>query len=86
MRGMNNNPRYPRHRAAIAPSAPVGKAVAVVRKTRAFDPKQKSNGQKHNCFLGKTGSQMLLFFNLAGFIDAKTGKSVIQMPIAQHPS
>jgi hypothetical protein len=84
--GMNNTLQHSRYRAAIAPLAPVGKAVAVAGKTRTFDPKQKSNGQKHNCFLGKTGSQMLYFFNQTALIGAKIARSIIQMPIAQHLS
>jgi hypothetical protein len=85
---MNNTQQYPRHRAAIAIalSAPVGEAFAVTGKTRASCPKRRPNGQKHKSFLCKTGGQMLRLFNLIGFIDAKIGKSVIQMPITQHPS
>jgi hypothetical protein len=80
MRGMNNTLQHPTHRAAIAPSAPVGKAVAVAGKTKAFDPKQKSNGQKHNCFLGKTGSQILHFLNLTGFIGIKSAGRLFKCP------
>jgi hypothetical protein len=87
MCGMNNNAlKYPKHRAAVMLSAPIGKAFAVACKNRGFPFALGSKTHRYIGFDGKHGYLKLAIFNQTSANAAKIIRSNHQMPIAQRPS
>jgi hypothetical protein len=87
MCGMNNNVlQYPKHRAAIERSAPIGKAVAVAFKNRGFHFALSPKIRRFIGFDGKNDYLKLNGFNQKSACTAKFGEPDNQMPIDRRPS
>jgi hypothetical protein len=87
MCGVNNKAlQRLQHRVEIHQSAPIGKAIAVAGKNRAFP---FTLGQKTHRYIGLGGKNdylKLAIFNQMSASAAKIRRSNHQMPIAQRPS